>query len=352
MSSQPKQRRRCPSCGSSNPASATSCDMCGYVFGASDAGSSKRATSFRPAPSAQPVQPVQPHVPPKPPVTTSPETPRQPLTLTEAPSSSTPAEPADEVHVAPVEPASPPPVVDEAPSEPAASAPAIAHAAWEDEAHAPTSVRPSGASRASGAASSAKVEFKPKSQAAAYPARPRPASPSKPAAPYKPKATTSKRPIALSASRSRGLLSLVLIVGTVLGVVALLAIAIAGSGAVRDSSARPVMPTPIIVTEPATDALPAATATEAAPPVATATSAPMPSPLPTDTPPSPTETPAPQPTDTPAAQTNTVTYTVKQGDSCWAIATRFNVSVDDLIRQNNLTANCLIRPGQELTITR
>lgn len=47
-----------------------------------------------------------------------------------------------------------------------------------------------------------------------------------------------------------------------------------------------------------------------------------------------------------------MTYTVKQGDSCWAIATRFNISVDALIRQNNLTANCLIRPGQELVIRR
>lgn len=205
-----------------------------------------------------------------------------------------------------------------------------------------------------GAASSAKVEFKPKSEGGAYSSRPRPATASRPAVPYKPKATTTKRPMAISASRSRArsLLSLALILGTVLGVVALLAIAIAGSGAVRDSSARPVMPTPIIVTESATDALPAAaTATEASQPVATVTNEPLPSPVPTDTPPPPTDTPAPSPTDTPVAQSNTVTYTVKQGDSCWAIATRFNVSVDDLIRQNNLTANCLIRPGQELTIT-
>ncbi len=354
MSSQPKQRRRCPSCGSSNPASAMSCDMCGYVFSPADAGSSKRATSFRPAPPAKPAQPVQPQTPPEPlSATSSPETHHQSLTLAEAPApSATPAEPTDAVRVALVEPASPPSVADETPDEPAANVSATEHAPRENEARTPAAAHPSGALEAVGAGSTGKVEFKSKSQAAAYQARPRPAPAPKPATTYKPKVTTSKRPVPISASRSRSLLSLAIILGTVLGVAALLAVAIAGSGAVRDSSARPVMPTPIIATEPATDALPAATATEAAPPVATATSAPMPSPLPTDTPPPPTETPALQPTDVLATQGSTVTYTVKQGDSCWAIATRFNVSVDDLIRQNNLTANCLIRPGQELTITR
>lgn len=351
MSSQPKQKRRCPSCGSTNPANATSCDICGYVFGPSDAGSSKRAISFRPTP-AQPVKPAQPKPPAPPPSESSP----QPLSHSETPSSppvaspATPAEPADEAHAAPAETTSPPPVVGEAPDAP------TTERATPEEGHEPPVRRSFGVPSAAGAASTPKVEFKSKSQVAAYQPQPRFTPASKPAAPYKPKASTPKRPIAISTARSRShsLLSLALILGTVLGVAALLAIAIAGSGAIRDSSARPVMPTPIIVTEPATDVLPAAaaTATEAAPPVATATSEPSPSPLPTDTLPPPTETPAPQPTDTPAAQTNAVTYTVKQGDSCWAIATRFSISVDDLIRQNNLTANCLIRPGQELVIRR
>ncbi|MCS6848476.1 MAG: LysM peptidoglycan-binding domain-containing protein [Anaerolineae bacterium] len=321
------------------------------MFGPSDAGSSKRAISFRPTP-AQPAKPAQP----KPPATPPPESSPQPLSHSEPPSPppvaspATPAEPADEARAAPVEPASPPPVVGEAPDAPATER------VTPEEGHESTVQRSFSAPGATGAASTPKAEFKPRSQGAAYQPRPRPTSASKPAAPYKPKASTAKRPIAISASRSRsrGLLSLALILGTVLGVTALLAIAIAGSGAIRDSSARPVMPTPIIATEPATDVLPAAvaTATQTAPPVATATSEPSPSPLPTDTPPPPTETPAPQPTDTPAAQTSAMTYTVKQGDSCWAIATRFNISVDALIRQNNLTANCLIRPGQELVIRR
>lgn len=320
--------------------------MCGYVFGPPDAGSPKRATLFRPVASTQPVQPQTPPTPLS--AGASAETRAQPPA-----SSLAPAEPMDAAHVPPVEPASPPPLAHETFDEPFARALENEHAPQRDETQAPASAHPSGAPNAVGAGATSRAGFKPKPQAAAYQARPRPA----PAAPYRPKGTASKRPVPISGQRSRSLLSLVIILGTVLGVAALLAVAIAGSGAGRDSSARQATP-PLIATQPTTETLSAAAATEA-PPTVAPTLSPLPSPTeipappPTDTPlPLPTETPAPQPTDTPAAQNNAVTYTVKQGDSCWGIATQFNISVDDLIRRNNLTADCLIRPGQELVISR
>lgn len=346
MSSPLRQRRRCPSCGSSNPADAKSCDMCGYVFGPSDAGSSKPATSFRPVSSAQPVRPQTSPAPLS--AGASAKTRAQPP----APSIA-PAEPMDAAHVPPVEPASPPSVANETLDESFARMPKTEHAPQRDETQVSDSAHHSEAPDAAGAGATSRAGFRPKPQAAAYQAQPRPAPAPKPAAPYRPKGTASKRPVPISGQRSRSLLSLAIILGTVLGVAALLAVAIAGSGAGRDSSARQVAP-PITATQPTTEAPPAAAATEATPtPLPLPSPTEIPAPPPTDTPsPPPTETPAPQPTDTPAAQNNAVTYTVKQGDSCWGIATRFNISVDDLIRQNNLTADCLIRPGQELVITR
>lgn len=306
--------------------------MCGYVFGPSEAGSSKPATFVRLMASARP---------------TPPPTPPTPL------SAGAPTEPIDAAHVSPVGPASPSSVAHETFDEPFTRAPETEHAPQRSEAQAPTSAHPSGAPDAVGAGATSGVGFKPKPQAAAYQARTRPASAPRPAAPYRPKGTASKRPVPISRQRSRSLLSLAIILGTVLGVAALLAVAIAGSSAGRDSSARQVTPS-----QPTTEALPAAAATEA-PPTVAPTPSPLPPPTeiptsaPTDTPlPPPTETPALLPTDTPATQNNVVTYIVKQGDSCWGIATQFNISVDDLIRRNNLTADCLIRPGQELIISR
>jgi LysM repeat protein len=106
------------------------------------------------------------------------------------------------------------------------------------------------------------------------------------------------------------------------------------------------------------------------------TETPLPPPTPTETPfpsPTPTETPLPLPTETPVvtpteavspslAPTETPlpttppakaeTYTVQQRDTCWAIATRFGISVEQLVAQNRLSPQCVIRPGQVLTITR
>jgi LysM repeat protein len=60
----------------------------------------------------------------------------------------------------------------------------------------------------------------------------------------------------------------------------------------------------------------------------------------------------PPPTETPTAESSAVSYTVKQGDTCWAIATRFDISIEQLIAQNQLSPQCVIRPGQTLTIRR
>lgn len=45
------------------------------------------------------------------------------------------------------------------------------------------------------------------------------------------------------------------------------------------------------------------------------------------------------------------TYTVRSGDSVWAIAQRFKVSVADIARSNNLRNVALIHPGQVLKLT-
>lgn len=85
-------------------------------------------------------------------------------------------------------------------------------------------------------------------------------------------------------------------------------------------------------------------------------------PTPTHTPtvtqtftPSPTSTATPTATQTPT-ETLTPTpsgpflYEVVQGDSCYAIATKFNVEILLLITVNNLDPSCPIVPGQQLTI--
>ncbi len=45
-----------------------------------------------------------------------------------------------------------------------------------------------------------------------------------------------------------------------------------------------------------------------------------------------------------------VGYHVRNGDSLWKIANRFNVSVNDIQRWNTLSAKSILRPGQKLTL--
>lgn len=89
--------------------------------------------------------------------------------------------------------------------------------------------------------------------------------------------------------------------------------------------------------------------------------------------PQPTPTPGPAPelppdatqpdTATPGATQSTeaavptatlppqIVYTVREGDTCGEIAQRFRMPVNQLIQQNGLDDNCLIRIGQVLTLT-
>lgn len=72
-----------------------------------------------------------------------------------------------------------------------------------------------------------------------------------------------------------------------------------------------------------------------------------PTPGPTPTPdPNATAAPAPGPT---ATLPPVLTYEVRPGDVCGTIAERFRISVQQIIQQNNLDANCSIRVGQQLT---
>ena len=43
-------------------------------------------------------------------------------------------------------------------------------------------------------------------------------------------------------------------------------------------------------------------------------------------------------------------YTVRSGDSLYLIASRFNVSIDELINWNRLDPRAYLRPGQQLTL--
>ena len=65
----------------------------------------------------------------------------------------------------------------------------------------------------------------------------------------------------------------------------------------------------------------------------------------TPTPQTPTLTPTPLPSPTP------FTYTVKAGDTCGGIAAAFDISVQSIVRMNNLPADCAtLFDGQELLI--
>ena len=60
--------------------------------------------------------------------------------------------------------------------------------------------------------------------------------------------------------------------------------------------------------------------------------------------PTPTTTPRPPPPPTPTI------YTVQPGDTLSAIATRYNVTVDDLVRKNRIVNPDALQVGQDLTI--
>jgi LysM repeat protein len=62
--------------------------------------------------------------------------------------------------------------------------------------------------------------------------------------------------------------------------------------------------------------------------------------------PTPTPEPTPRPTPTPRV------YVVKSGDTLFAIAERFGVTVDAIIEANDIANPNAIVPGQRLTIPR
>ena len=48
--------------------------------------------------------------------------------------------------------------------------------------------------------------------------------------------------------------------------------------------------------------------------------------------------------------TRKLRYTVRTGDSLYLIASRFRISITDLVRWNNIDKNKILRPGQKLTM--
>ena len=54
--------------------------------------------------------------------------------------------------------------------------------------------------------------------------------------------------------------------------------------------------------------------------------------------------------NTPSNRTSNIRYTIRKGDSLWRIADKFNVSVSDLKRWNNISKRHL-QPGETLKLT-
>ncbi len=159
---------------------------------------------------------------------------------------------------------------------------------------------------------------------------------------------------------SRVILSILAILGaavTVLGVLyvagALPADLSLGLPDQRSSQAAPAAPgaTASPGAVPAALVTPPSEPVTTVPPAATAT----PEPSPTAPPPAaPPASPAPAPTPTPVqpATPAPLVHVVGQGDTLFAIARRYGVTVDDLRRTNNLGGSDIIVPGQRLVIPR
>lgn len=107
-----------------------------------------------------------------------------------------------------------------------------------------------------------------------------------------------------------------------------------------------VTPTEVVTPTPTATLTPTPTATM--PPIPTPTITPTVVVTPTETPPPPEPTVPPPPPPPPPR-----TYTVQEGDTVRGIAQEWNVSVEDLLRWNNLTPEeaDAIRPGQELIVS-
>lgn len=62
------------------------------------------------------------------------------------------------------------------------------------------------------------------------------------------------------------------------------------------------------------------------------------------------EEPKPEPRPEPEAPRDTVTHEVQRGENLYRIGLKYNMSVDDLLRLNNLSPNDSIYPGQKLVV--
>jgi membrane-bound lytic murein transglycosylase D len=62
------------------------------------------------------------------------------------------------------------------------------------------------------------------------------------------------------------------------------------------------------------------------------------------------DTPRMSPTAALGNTTRKVNYTVRSGDSLYLIASRFRVSINEIVRWNNIDKNKILRPGQRLTM--
>ena len=61
-------------------------------------------------------------------------------------------------------------------------------------------------------------------------------------------------------------------------------------------------------------------------------------------------TSAPPGAATGQGMTRKLRYTVRRGDSLYLIASRFRITVSDLVRWNNIDKSKILRPGQKLTM--